>query len=228
MSENEAELQRSLNLISQSYQTYSIIREATINRAFQNIDRELQLKTICISEIVPEEWFGNPAICPEPFFYDMGRNLAIAEENYLLRIIKESITRREEINESQINIRNLLSRFVQMNDIQPVLFIPAELTRLLINELDVMEFRDNREFLRISSNVNAQVYVTSKYVDLTDIILLNKTFGTWIYANGNFTNSLSIRIDHIEQNLLKITARINVFYNINRPDEGLLIHLLDT
>lgn len=229
MNENQNELERSLRLVYQSYRSFSVVWEATTARTIQDGDRGLQFRDISISEIVSEDWFDNPAICPEPFFYDMGRNLAIIEENYLLRTVRENVIGRTfEIRDiRRTSIVNVVDEFVQMDNLLPVLFMPAELSVPLYIEPDGVEFTDNREFLRIRPNVRAQLFLTSRYVELSDIVLIDKTLGTWIYGLGNH-DSLTVEATHIGDGMLKITARTQIVYRIDRPNAGRIIHVANT
>jgi len=226
MNETQTDLERNLHLVYESYRLYSVIWDATTTRAVQDTDTGLHFEDISISEVVPKDWFDNPAICPEPFFYDMGRNLAIIEENYLLRTVKKNVTGRTlEITEiRRTSLVGIVDEFVQLNNLLPVLFIPADLSAPLYAEPEGVEFTDNREFLQIRPNVRAQLFPTSRYVELRDLVLADKTLGTWIYRLGDH-NSLTVEAKRIEDGMLKITAKMQVAYRIDRPTAGHIIHV---
>jgi hypothetical protein len=229
VNEYGTELASTGHLITQSYQRYSIVRHATANRTFQDIDRGLHFENISVSEVVPEEWFGNPAICPEPFLYDMGRNLAIAEENYLIRMVRENLAEHPvDIHRIRsVDIRNVVESFVSEHNTQPILLIPAQLSIPLITEAEGLDFVDNQIFFRIRPMVSAHLILTSKYVGLSDMLLMDRTFGILIYKLGNY-DSLSIEVIRLELGRLRITAAIEVAYRIDRRNAARFIHVAST
>lgn len=226
MTEAERELQSSLLLIRQSYLSYSVVQAATRSRAFNlDTDANIHLEDIRVREVVPEEWFGKPAICPEPFFYDMGRNLAILEENYLMNTIAtNSGANLEEIQAvTYESIANVINHFIESGDQELVLFIPAELSVPLYVEPEAIDFRDNMELLRIRPNLTARLFLTSKYVESKDLLLIVRNFGTWIYAQGDY-DSLQIRSERMEDKI-EITAGIQANYRIDNPRRSRLIRV---
>jgi hypothetical protein len=227
MEEFGQELPHLLEIMRQSYLTHSVITEATNSRVYNEIsDRTLSFKDIVITETVPRDWFDNPAVCPEPFFYDIGHNLAIAEENFLVRAIKEN-TEAQILEIPEIirrRIFEIISEFVYEGNNMPVLFVPAELSVPLYVDEEELEFEDNHQYMRISPMARAQLLPTSKYIELNDLIVIDKTTGTWIYRPGNY-NSLAIRLAEVGFGNLKITAQINAAYKTDRPRSMIIIHL---
>jgi hypothetical protein len=228
----EEKLARNLDLIVQSYRTYSIVWEAVDHRAYQDTDRTLQFDDILISEMVPEEWFDNPAICPEPFFYDMGRDLAIMEENYLIKKAYQNArgTIAEIPQVRRANLVTILEEFYEMGNRSQVLFVPAELSVPLFVEAEGMEFADNRSFLRINPFFRTQLFITSKYVDLPSPLLMDRTFGTWIYIPGNRidlpTRALTIEFHRLENANLRITSKMRIGFRIDRQEAARPLHMV--
>jgi hypothetical protein len=225
MGEAEVELRSSLNLINQSYLTYSVVSGATNMRVFnEETDRDIRLEDISIKETVPWEWFGNPAICPEPFFYDIGRNLAIFEENYLIRTIKGHSDTAVEIPHMALeNILQAVTEFIKAGNTDLVMSIPAELSLSLYENPEALEFQDNMNILRVTPDVRVRLFLTSKYVELKDILLISRNFATWIYMQGNH-NGLLIGAHRLNEQV-SIVASIQASYKIERPDASRVIRL---
>lgn len=228
MTEFEQELTNYRNIIARAYEQYSVISAATRNRVFdESIDRDLHLVDLYVSEVVPGEWFGNPTICPEPFFYDMGRNIAIGEENYLVRNIREKAkTEPMEIPSIRpAEILRIASEFVHEGYIEPMLFIPAELSVPLYVEAQRIEFTDSGEFLRISPTRRVQIFLTSKYVRLNDLLLVDKSFGEWIFEQGNYSKTLTIDIIPMALERVKILVKTRIVYEVMTPDAAHILTL---
>jgi len=229
MDEFEDEFTKYKNIIAQAYEAHSIIRSATHNRAFNEFtDRDLRFMDIRISEVVPGEWFGNPAICPEPFFYDIGRSIAIGEENHLVQTVIEK-AKTEPISISEIRLAQILDitgEFIREGYNEPILFVPAELSVPLYIETPGIEFVDNREFLRISPTMRAQLFLTSKYVKLKDLLLVDKSFGIWIFEQGNFSETLTIEVTPTEYENVRILAKTRIVYNVVRPEAVRILHFV--
>jgi len=227
MNESTSELVTLINLILQSYSNYSIVSRATRRRVFnETTDRSMEFTDLGISETVPSDWFGNPAICPEPFFYDIGRELAIAEEKYLVNTITRE-ARAHAIMISQVRlarIREIACQFVEETNAEPVLFIPAELSPPLYVEPNGIEFDDSREFIRIGPAARMDVLLTSKYVALNDLVLIDRTFGTWIYKSGNL-ETLTVEIRPVGFGNLEINAKTSINYEIERPDAARILRV---
>jgi len=229
MNRYEREFTNYKNIVARAYEKYSVIGAATRNRAFDEVsDRELHLTDIGISEEVPLEWFGNPAVCPEPYFYDIGRNIAIGEENYLVQNIREK-AETEPISISSTRpaeILRIASEFVHEGFIEPVLFIPAELSVPLYVEAQGIDFTDNGEFLRISPARRAQIFLTSKYVRLNDLLLVDKSFGEWVFEQGNYSKTLTIDMIPTESETVRTHVKTRVFYKVMTPDAARILRLV--
>jgi len=208
-----------LNLVRQSYHTYSLVWKAFNNRPFHETrDRDLRLKDISINEVVPIDWLEDSAIVPDPFFYDIGRDLAIEEKKFLYQSIKENVEaparQIPEIN--RLIVIRIVEEFVRVNNPNPVLLIPAELSIPLYIENGGVEFEENREFLRVSPNVRLQLLLLSKYVKSKDLLLIDKSFGRWIFLEGNY-NSLSIETRRFDQDKFLIIAKTTAIFKIENP-----------
>ena len=226
MNRYEEEFTNYKNLVVRAYEEYSIIRAATRNRAFDEAsDRELHFTDIQISEEVPIEWFEDPTICPEPYFYDIGRNIAIGEENYLVQTIREK-AKTEPILISSIRpaeILHIASEFVREGYIQPVLFIPAKLSVPLYVEAQRIDFTEVGEFLRISPTRRAQIFLTSKYVGLKDLLLVDKSFGEWIFERGNYSKTLTIDMIPIPFENVRVLVKTRTVYQIMAPEAARIL-----
>jgi len=231
MSEIEEKLTKYKNVIAQTYEKYSIIPYATRNRVFNEAtDRNLIFASVDVDEVVPMEWFEDPAICPEPFFSDVGRNLTIGEENYLIRTIINGV-KTEPITISNVTlhqIRNIVQDFVSKGNSEPVMFIPAKLSIPLYLEPMAVEFINNREFLKINQTIRVPLFLTSKYVNLNDLLLIDKSFGVWIFKQGNFVERLTIETICTEHDNIRIIAKTQVAYNVMRPEAARILHVSNT
>lgn len=229
MNRYEEEFTNYKNLVVRAYEEYSIIGAATRNRAFdETSDRELHFTDIKISEEVPIEWFGNPTICPEPYFYDIGRNIAIGEENYLVQTIREK-AKTEPTSIFSIRpaeILHIASEFAHEGYIEPVLFIPAELSVPLYVETQGIEFTHIGEFLRISPTIRAQIFLTSKYVRLDDLLLVDKSFGEWIFERGSYSKTLTIDMIPITFENVKILVKTRIVYKVVTPEAARVLRLV--
>lgn len=224
----EEEFARYKKVITQEYEQHSIIGDATHTRVFnETTDRDLHFMNILVSEVVPREWFGNPTICPEPFFSDIGRSIALGEENHLVQtILGKAKTEPMSISEIRpLQILDVTRQFVREGYNEPVLFVPAELSVPLHIETEVVEFVDNREFLRIGPNLRAQLFLTSKYVKLKDLLIVDKSFGRWIFKRGDFSETLTIEMAPTQYNNVRILAKTRVSYEIVRPEATTILRL---
>ena len=221
MNEFDEEFTEYMNMIAQAYEDHSIIPYVTRNRVFNEVaDRDLRLMDISISELVPIEWFEDPAICPEPFLYDIGRSIAIGEEKYLIRTTIEK-AKTEPISISEIRpsqILDIAREFIREGYSEPILFVPAELSVPLYIEAQGVEFVDNREFLRISPTERVPLFLTSKYVEVNDLLLVDKSLGIWIFEQGNFSERLTIKGTLMQYENIRILAKTRMTYNVERPE----------
>jgi len=227
MSEFENEFTKYKNMITRAYVEYSIINAATHNRVFnQTTDMDLHFSVFQIRETVPIEWFSNSTICPEPFFYDLGRNITIGEENHLIGTILDTNTTSVSISQVSLSqIQQVAHELISERCNELVLFIPADLATPLYVETPGVEFDNNLEFLRVDHANRVQLFLTSKYVRLNDLLLVDKSFGEWVFKQGDYSKTLTVQIAQTELNNVKVLVKTQVAYNILRPEAVRIIKL---
>ena len=209
----DEEIQRCKLLIKESYEFLSIVRHATRFREYSaSRDIGLDFIWIYLSHIVPKLWFTDPTHVPDVFCSQLGRGIAIGEENFLLKKIQEDPVTSTSF-EFQVNgLKNLVKDFMQEGYIDPVVFAPIRFyTPLAIDGAVTFGWP---HFLLLDSR-KIPLFYSSKYVEFDKFIIVDKSFGTWIFKKGNVDDFLTVEVRPIDDDPENIDILVvtKVFYN---------------
>lgn len=222
----ETEVERCKEKVAKAYELASMIEGAT---RVQYVESGAKIEGIdfvhiYVRPLVPKEWFINPAILPDIFFQQSGRVIARGEAKYLIRQIRENAkTESEAFTWDFDNLQKLVFGFMGSGYSEPVIFIPIEKyvdvwTWRGRNERLLVESEGKYDFLRIG-NMRIPIFWSTKYYDFRNVMLVDKSFGTWIVKMGNYTKTLSIDIqpDETDKERIDVLVRTVVNYRIDDP-----------
>lgn len=163
------------------------------------------------------------------FFGQLGEVIAPGEAKYLIeQILENAKTESEAFMWDFDNLQKLVfgfrrARITHYGYSEPVIFIPIE------KYVDVWTWRGRKgklfvegegkyDFLRFG-NVRIPIFWSTKYYDFQDIMIIDKSFGTWIVKVGNYTKTLSIDMqpDETDKERIDVLVRTVVNYRIDDP-----------
>jgi len=227
----ETKVERCKEKTAKAYERASMIEGAT---RIQYVESEAKIEGvdfvhIYVRKLVPKEWFINPAILPDIFFSQLGEIIAIGEKKHLIKqIIKNAKTEREAFTWNLDNLQKLVlgfmrTRIARSGFSEPVIFIPIEKyvdvwTWRRRNKGFPVESEGKYDFLRFG-NMRIPIFWSTKYYDFKNVMIVDKSFGTWIVKMGNYTKTLSIDIqpDETDKERIDVSVRTVVNYRINDP-----------
>jgi hypothetical protein len=216
MKNYEAEVQRCLQITKGGYEYLSIVRHATVSREYQRErDGTLNFTNIYLRHLVPKIWFTDPATIPDVFFSELGRHVAIGEESFLVKTLRDSSTATPfafQVEGLRRNVRD----FIAEGYANPAVFAPIEFfTTLAVNEAVTFGFPhhlllDGREI---------PLFYSSNYVKFSEFVIVDKSFGVWIFERGNVNDTLRAEIRPAENDPDNVDVLVvsKVFYKIENP-----------
>jgi len=212
MSKNfDEEIERCKQLIRKSYEELSLVRHVTNSREYsRSTDSGLDFIHIYLRHSVPKLWFTDPTHVPDVFCSQLGRHIAIGEEDFLVKKIFEDSVPPTAFDFQVESLKSLVRRFEQEGHSNPVVFAPIRFfTPLAIEGAVSFECPHH---LQLNGRTIPLVY-SSKYVDFDKFIIIDKSFGTWIYKQGNVNDYLTVEVKPIEGSEdIDILVVTKVFY----------------
>lgn len=223
----ETEVERCKQETVKAYEHGSMI-EGVARMQFVEADERIEgvdFTHIYLRHLVPREWFTNPAIVPDIFFADLGRAVAIGETTHLIQQVKERAkTEVETLEWSLGNLERTVASFIESGNTNPVAFIPIEkyvdLWTWQRNGRPVVEGVGKHEFARFElARVPVPILWSTKYYDFRNLMIVDKSFGTWMVKIGNCTKTLSVDFtpSDRDEERVDILVRTIVNYGIDNP-----------
>lgn len=216
----DAEIRRCTEIIKQSYDSLSIVSHATNSREYSQMDQSGDFTYIGVRHLVPKLWFTDPSHVPDVFCSELGRHVAMGEESFLVNILRSPSTApfRFELKELPDIIRDFIG---QGND-NPVVFAPIEFFATLA-ENEIMTFGWPHHIILDQRKI--PLVYSSKYVQFKEFIIVDKSFGVWIYQRGNVDDRLTVemRPTDDEDGNIDITVVTKVIYQ--KQNEKAIIYL---
>lgn len=217
MKDFDTEVQRCIQIIKGGYEYLSIVRHATISREhLRERDGSLNFTNIYLRHLVPRIWFTDPATIPDLFCSELGRHLAIGEESFLVKILRDSSTATSFAFQVE-GLKSIIREFIAAGYDNPVVFAPIEFyTTLALSEM--MTFGWPHYLLLDSRKI--PLFYSSNYVKFSEFIIVDKSFGVWIFERGNINDTLRVEIrpadnDPDNEDVLVVSK---VFYEKENPN----------
>jgi hypothetical protein len=212
----DAEVRRCLHIIKGGYEYLSIIPHATVSREYvRERDGTLSFTNIYLRHLVPKVWFTDPATIPDVFCSELGRHVAIGEESFLVKTLRDSSAATPfafQVESLRRNVRD----FMAAGHANPVVFAPIEFfTTLAINEAVAFGFPHNL----LLDGREIPLFYSSNYVKFSEFIIVDKGFGVWIFERGNVNDTLKAEINPAENDPDNVDVLVvsKVFYQIENP-----------
>ncbi len=209
----ETEIERCRKLIRATFERESRIQLLAHTREYQpKQDGDLDFTNIYLRHIVPKKWFVEYSISPDLFCSQLGRHLAIGEEKFLVERIKD-YSREKPATRAEFEVAEffkIVSGFVDEGFSTPVVFAPLDFYVRFATWRDatrpfgqIMEYSETGQFL-LFRNLRIPIYWSSKYIELNRFMIVDKTFGTWIFKPGNMNSRLTVEIKPYETDKSKV------------------------
>jgi len=213
----DEEIKRCKLLIKKSYEDFSIVRYATRFRKYSvKTDRGLDFTNIYLRHRVPKLWFTDPAHVPDVFCSQLGRHVAIGEERFLVKnLLEETVT--PSTFEFQVDVlKKLVRDFIGEGHSNSVVFAPIKyFTPLAVDGTVTFGWP---HYLLLDGR-KIPLFYSSKYVKFDKFIIVDKSFGIWIYKKGNVNDFLTIEVRPIDDDPehIDILVVTKVFYKKENP-----------
>jgi len=221
----ETEVERCKQKTVEAYDHDSMI-EGVTSMQFVEADARIEgikFTHIYVRHLVPKEWLTDPAIVPDLFFADLGRSVAIGETAHLIQQVKEKAeTEIGSLEWSLGNLEKVVTDFIGSGNSNPVVFIPIEkyvdLWTWDRNRRPIVEGVGKYEWARFE-NARVPILWSTKYYEFSNLMIVDKSFGTWMVKIGNRTKTLSIDFTPSEQDeeRVDVLVRTIVNYRIDNP-----------
>jgi hypothetical protein len=211
--------------ITRTYAEDTILPEVVNLRTYEEEkDKSLELRSIGLGYLVDREWFTSPTHIP--MFSDMGRSIALGEENYL---IKQMIEFGETKYIERFDFDALKSAITEFKEsgYQPTsLFAPIDYyvelhgwQRSHENKgLRAIEYAERRPYFVINSETKLRIFWSSKYVKFEDFIVVDRKFGEWIVKPDESGNLLTISIRESKKEPRKVDVLVKTSFNFKIVD----------
>jgi hypothetical protein len=213
----------------EGYNRYSRIQYATVPRIFNSItDSELTFSQIGVAQEFEDDWYTNRGINSDMVFYDIGRAVAIGEDNYLLKKIQTVL------NKSSLEIevpreKNFESRIQQMRDalidrgyMPNVLFAPIKFMTPMMLGVPTFRVKEGRDYMLTPSGY-LEIFWSNNYTPFDDFFIVNKKqFGEWVFKSDSGDRLLT-EFTRIDSKKHKVVARTVVSYKILREEAGIRV-----
>lgn len=216
MKDFDTEVQRCTQIIKGGYEYLSIVRHAAVSREYRRErDGTLNFTKIYLRHLVPKIWFTDPATIPDLFCSELGRHVAIGEESFLVKILRDSSTATPfafQVEGLKRNVRD----FIAAGYDDPVVFAPIEFfTTLAINEVVTFGFPHHL----LLDERRIPLFYSSNYVKFSEFIIVDKSFGVWIFERGNVNDTLRAEIKPAENDPDNVDVFVvsKVFYKVENP-----------
>jgi hypothetical protein len=216
MKDFDAEVQRCIQIIKGGYEYLSIVRHATISREdLRERDGNLNFTNIYLRHLVPRIWFTDPTTIPDVFCSELGRHVAIGEESFLVKTLRDSSTATPFAFQVE-GLKKIIRDFIAAGYGNPVVFAPIEFyTTLAMNEMITFGFP---HYLLLDER-KIPLFYSSNYVKFSEFIIVDKSFGVWIFERGNVNDTLRAEIKPAENDPDNVDVLVvsKVFYKIENP-----------
>jgi hypothetical protein len=222
---NARKIRRCEDFITENYEDTSIVKDAVNHRTYdKNSDKNVEFVDIAVRSAIDKFWFSDdPRYVPD--FGDIGRSVAIGEEKYLTKRLMESVSNRTEIEALTVSEFKSVVTLMRRNGLNPtVLFAPIK-NYMALSLL--ARYEDRKEFLAIDDLARMQIFWSSKYVELDEFILLDKSFGEWIVRPDEKTGKyLSVRIEGMpKESKVDMTVKTTVSFLVKNKDAAMIVHV---
>ena len=221
----EEEVEKCKRLIAESHEKATIIPQITNYRPYtEETDRILPFSHIYIDHLLPLSWFTDTYYAMDAYYLDVGRSIANGEKNHLIRrLLKEAET--TPIRGNQFNISeviNTISDLTQRGYQDLKLFVPIEyyvkfhssIRSHPPEKIAVHWKTPTREFLKLKNRISAQVFWSSKDVELKQVLLFSKDCGMWITKPGNVSDALTIETKIENRTNVDLLVKTMITYDI--------------
>jgi len=213
--------------IRQGYDEHSIVDRAAVVKAIEDgrvkPDKEL-FKQFGLGYKIENSWFQDETIQASYFFFDMGRAIALGEENYLVKnVLNTAHPATHELQRvSKENVDAVISRLT--NDLTTrkfkpnVLFAPIEyMTPLALSDRIKFQFEVRRDYITLPEGDRLELLWSSNYVRFNDFVLLEREkFAEWLVKLDSSGHRLKIDIEEKEEHYT-VTARTIAAFHEGNP-----------
>jgi len=207
-------IERCKKLLLEEYFNTSII-ELTMNTVDYDEDshKDLEFRKFGKWVYIPREWFTDPTIIPDYVFREIGRGIAIGEENYIVQQIlthpKVTLRHIEKFDyESLIKALHELRSVTNLILFVPIkYFVPIHVNWAIKHKRVRIEKND-----LYVNGARIKVFWSSKYVDFDKIILARKSFGKWI-AKPTVGKRLEVEIKESSEKPDQLELKAQTIFN---------------
>lgn len=218
--------------IGEGYNRYSRIRYATVPRVFNPItDSELAFSQIGVAEEFEDDWYVNPSVSADMVFYDIGRAVAIGEDDYLMKKIQTTLSKpsleieapREKTFEARIQqMRDALGKRGYMPN---VIFCPIKFMTPMMLGVQTFRAKEGRDYMLTPSGY-LEIFWSNNYTPFDDFFMVSKKqFGEWIFKSDS-EDRLLTEFTAASSGKHKVVARTVVSYKILREEAGIRVAVM--
>lgn len=222
-------INRCVSKLKESYLDTSIIERAVNTIDYDwNTHADLDFLRLGRWHYIPRAWFADPTVHPDTVFSDIGRGIAIGEEKHIV----EKILANDAVSKVSVDTvdyrtimdsaRDLVAQMERpFSDLHFSLFVPIDYMVAIytdwIKDPSVRIRFVGRDEL-IFNRLTMKIFWSSKYIDYSDFILLERSLCRWI-AKPNIANRLNVEItDSGKLGKMELRARTEFSFTIRNPD----------
>ena len=206
--------------IIQTYMRDRIVPEFLNVRTYKKEkDEDLKFRWIGLRYLIDRSWFTSPTMMPE--FSDMGRSIALGEENYLIKqMIEFGETKQVERIDFEA-LRLAISEFKKEGYCPTSIFIPIEYFVQLHDwpgsyestGFRAVHYAEGQAYFVIDSETKLRIFWSSKYVKLEHFVVIDRKFGEWVVKPDESGDLLTVKIEESKEKKDRVEVLVQTFFN---------------
>lgn len=215
--------------VGEGYNRHSRISYATVPRIFNSIaDSDLTFSQIALAQEFPDDWYTSPNIAADMVFYDVGRAVAIGEDDHLVKNIHKTLDKPSfEIGEPdektfEPKIEQMRNALIDRGFLPSVLFAPIKFMTQMMLGVPNFRVKEGRDYMLTPSGY-LEVFWSNNYVSFDDFFIISKKhFGEWVFKSES-GDRLSTAFEKLDSMKNRVVAKTIVYYKILKPEAGIRV-----